>query len=147
MKSFADEIDFIVFLITFFGCLYLGQDLGILLGITVNLCILVLSSARPDIEIEIDGKTLIARPKGNISYSAAEYLKDVILKNYTEGSTETVIIDGSNLSSIDSTLVTLIKAWPAKAVKPKKAIGAQQAKFVKTRRAIFLATDISPACP
>ncbi|KAL5274001.1 SLC26A11 family protein [Megaselia abdita] len=105
----SKKIDFLVFLVTFIGCLVLGQDLGILLGIALNLCLILFSSAKPDIEFDKEGTSLIVSPKGHLSYSAAEHFKDTITSNIIEGSTNKIVIDGQNISSIDSTIAFVFR--------------------------------------
>lgn len=97
-----------MFLVTFIGCLALGQDLGILLGIALNLGIILLSSAKPDIDIIQEGTTLIVRPKGHLSYSSAEHFKDTVTDNLADSSTTKIVIDGRNISSIDSTIAFVL---------------------------------------
>lgn len=93
-----------MFLVTFFGCLVLGQDLGIITGITLNLCIILLSSAKPDIDIYTEEASLIVIPKGHLTYSSAECFRDTITTNMFQGSIDKVVIDGRNISSIDSSI-------------------------------------------
>lgn len=100
----STEIDFLVFLVTFVGCLVLGQDLGIIIGITLNLCIILLSSAKPDIDIHTEEAILIVIPKGHLTYSSAEHFRNTITKKLFQGSIDKVVIDGRNISSIDSSI-------------------------------------------
>lgn len=91
-------------MVTFVGCLVLGQDLGIILGIASNLCVILFSSAKPEIDLHIEGSNLTVGPKGHLAYSSAEYFKETTTKNMVEGLTNKVVIDGRNISSIDSSI-------------------------------------------
>lgn len=102
------EIDFIVFMVTLLGCLMLGQDLGIITGITLNLGFILLSSAKPDIDLYTEASSLIICPKGHLRYSSAEHLRDAITSHIFDDSINKVVIDGRSISSIDSSIAFVL---------------------------------------
>ncbi|KAK6624109.1 hypothetical protein RUM44_010967 [Polyplax serrata] len=107
------KLDIIPLLVTILGCLFLGLDMGIIVGIAVNLIFILYTSARPDVAKEeivvLDQEILLIRPKESISYPGAEYLRELVMK-YSIGHPKNLIaIDGSSVNTVDVTVAKNIK--------------------------------------
>uniref|UniRef100_A0A182PSS0 STAS domain-containing protein n=1 Tax=Anopheles epiroticus TaxID=199890 RepID=A0A182PSS0_9DIPT len=103
------RIDIVPFLVTVVACLFLGLEIGIVVGIAVNLCFPLYLASRPRIThriMKIDGTTvLIVRPDSDLAFSSAEYFREKILKLVTSTIPDIVLIDGEWVKFVDSTVV------------------------------------------
>lgn len=109
--------DIIPFGATFIGCLALGLDYGIVIGVAVNLLFVVYATARPEIDVQQmqygDMNVVIVRPDQSLFYSAAESFKYKIVKNARQqnGSEDggvVVVICGEMVHKIDVTVATAL---------------------------------------
>nr|CAD7202681.1 unnamed protein product [Timema douglasi] len=105
------KLDLIPYFATFFGCLFIGLEYGILLGVGVNLVFILYESARPSVhrkeltiilqpsvvtklcprshdrpDISVDWKingnnVLLVRPENGLVFPAAEYIRDIIVRS------------------------------------------------------------------
>ncbi|KAL0278534.1 UNVERIFIED_CONTAM: hypothetical protein PYX00_000336 [Menopon gallinae] len=107
------RFDMLPMISTVIGCLLLGLDYGILVGIAVNLVYILYNAARPVIHTENisvnDHNVLLVRPEQSLSYPAAEYVRDNIMKMCVKETVDTtLVVDGRRMHSIDSTVA---KNW------------------------------------
>ncbi|XP_055632195.1 sodium-independent sulfate anion transporter-like [Toxorhynchites rutilus septentrionalis] len=103
------RIDIIPFLVTVVACLLTGLELGIMVGIGVNLCFLLYLISRPRIDhrlLTVDStRALFLRPTNDLAFSSAEYLREKIIKMAAKHEADVVVIDGELIKYIDSTVV------------------------------------------
>jgi solute carrier family 26 (sodium-independent sulfate anion transporter), member 11 len=114
-------IDIIPFVVTLVTSLLFGLEYGILLGVAVNLCIILYKTSRPDMTyhvVEVAPKSqnnglpknvLIVTPNQSLNFSSAEYFRYKVLKHsLSDPAIAHVIIDGSFIHFIDTTVVKVI---------------------------------------
>ncbi|CAH0563573.1 unnamed protein product, partial [Brassicogethes aeneus] len=103
----AKKLDLLVFLVTLICCLLISLEYGILVGIVFNLTFILYSSARPKITIEKEvhspSDVFIITPKTNLYFTAAEYLRELVLKECDVPNT-VICIDGHNVGNMDATV-------------------------------------------
>nr|CAD7202855.1 unnamed protein product [Timema douglasi] len=110
------KLDLIPFIATFFGCLFISLDYGIVVGILVNVSFILYKSARPNTHIKrlkINGREmLVARPDQGLVFPAAEFFRQVIHSNacFDEGDRVTLVLDGTHIAAVDFTMVTNLKS-------------------------------------
>lgn len=98
-----------VSLITISFCLFYGLEFGILIGIAVDAVLLLLSSSKPYVDVSVvsgeKGEVLIVLLSDRLSYCSADYVWRAILNAARRHDKKsTLIIDGTNLRSIDTTV-------------------------------------------
>lgn len=107
---FIKGIDVLPFFVTLLTCLLLGLELGMVIGISVNIFFILYMTSRPKTRInryDINGcEILLIEPNQSLVYTAAEHLKSKILKHSLsdEHNISTVVIDGHFVWSMDSTV-------------------------------------------
>lgn len=120
------------FLATVLCCLFWSLEYGMLVGIVVNALFILRKSMTPQFQLETLKVTVtnsriyrrlqwwfiylikqhnnvelsVAEIKGNVDYTASEYLKSAIVAHVTEqmGAVTLVVIKGAEISSIDATV-------------------------------------------
>lgn len=103
--------ELVVLIATILICLFKGLEYGIVVGILVDAVILLYTTAKPSIEVNIlrDEKGLmvvIILPE-SLPYCSADYTRRKILKASLEGELDTMmIIDGTNLKDMDTTVAS-----------------------------------------
>nr|CAD7461871.1 unnamed protein product [Timema tahoe] len=104
------KLDLIPFFATFFGCLFIGLEYGILLGVGVNLVFILYESARPSVtrkELTINGNNvLLVRPENGLVFPAAEYIRDIIVRSCSQDEQldVTIVVDGTHVFTVDATM-------------------------------------------
>jgi sodium-independent sulfate anion transporter 11 len=77
------EFDLLALLVTLISCLTFGLEIGMLVGITTNIMILLYGTARPDLIIEernVDGKLILfVMPQQSLTFPSAEHLRQRIM--------------------------------------------------------------------
>nr|CAD7443752.1 unnamed protein product [Timema bartmani] len=112
----GQKLDLIPFIATFFGCLFISLDYGIVVGILVNVSFILYKSARPNTHIKrlkIYGREiLVARPDQGLVFPAAEFFRQVIHSNacFDEGDRVTLVLDGTHIAAVDFTMATNLKS-------------------------------------
>ncbi|XP_053659888.1 sodium-independent sulfate anion transporter-like [Anopheles marshallii] len=103
------RIDIVPFLVTVIACLFLGLEVGIVVGIAVNLCFPLYLASRPRITHRVmninETTVLIVRPDSDLAFSSAEYFREKILKLVHRTLPQIVLIDGEWVKFVDSTVV------------------------------------------
>uniref|UniRef100_A0AAG5CNA4 STAS domain-containing protein n=1 Tax=Anopheles atroparvus TaxID=41427 RepID=A0AAG5CNA4_ANOAO len=103
------RIDIVPFLVTVVACLFLGLEVGMVVGIAVNLCFPLYLASRPRINHRLmnvnDTTVLIVRPDSDLAFSSAEYFREKILKLVTRTLPHIILIDGEWVKFVDSTVV------------------------------------------
>lgn len=102
--------DIIPFVATFGVSLILGLEYGIVVGVIINILFTIQETSRPNIEFTLDKidniEVLIVKPDQSLIYSSAEYFKAEIMKKSVLEfeNARLIVIEGSSMSSIDSTV-------------------------------------------
>ncbi|XP_055632192.1 sodium-independent sulfate anion transporter-like isoform X2 [Toxorhynchites rutilus septentrionalis] len=106
------KIDLIPFLATLIACLFVGLEYGMLVGIGINLCFTLYLTSRPQITHRIqrvnDTDLLVITPDQSLIYSSAEYLKQSVLKLSQRNLVDVVVLEGSAVAYIDSTVAKIL---------------------------------------
>ncbi|XP_058812091.1 sodium-independent sulfate anion transporter-like isoform X2 [Topomyia yanbarensis] len=106
------KIDIIPYLATLIFCLVLGLEYGIIVGIGINLCFVLYLTSRPQVFHRIERinsvDLLIVTPDQSLVYSSAEYLKYRVLKLFQQNPVDLVVIEGSAVSYIDTTVAKIL---------------------------------------
>ncbi|KAL7637612.1 UNVERIFIED_CONTAM: hypothetical protein RMT77_012341 [Armadillidium vulgare] len=105
------KLDVVHLLVTFFGCLFIGLEWGILLGIGVNLLIMLFKIATPTVRVEHatfprgNCPFILVTPNNGMLYPNVMHIKGIILKaGLKEGNgTRPVVIDCSHIIDFDYT--------------------------------------------
>ncbi|KAB7494487.1 Sodium-independent sulfate anion transporter [Armadillidium nasatum] len=105
------RLDVVHLLVTFFGCLFIGLEWGILLGIGVNLLIMLFKIATPTVRVEHatfprgNCPFILVTPNNGMLYPNVMHIKTIILKaGLKEGNgTRPVVIDCSHIIDFDYT--------------------------------------------
>ncbi|XP_003400635.1 sodium-independent sulfate anion transporter-like [Bombus affinis] len=101
---------------TFFACLFAGVELGILIGVAIDLAILIYFNARPTIYIEYRNTPtlnyILVRPSAGLLFPAVDYLRIYLLENLANDhhkllknfkNTKIVVLDCKHIDKIDFT--------------------------------------------
>ncbi|KAG7210485.1 hypothetical protein KM043_012006 [Ampulex compressa] len=119
--------DLIATFVTFFACLFAGVELGILIGVSIDLAILIYLNARPSICIEYrhtpTSAYALVRPSTGLMFPAVDYLRIYLIENLSvepdkssrsiKKKPKDVVLDCQHIDKIDFTaaqgLQTVIK--------------------------------------
>ncbi|XP_063235375.1 sodium-independent sulfate anion transporter-like isoform X2 [Bacillus rossius redtenbacheri] len=98
--------DLVPALVTFVACLGLGVEVGILVGIAVDVCFLVYFNARPKVAVERavcpgGPEYLLVTPAGGLLFPAAEFLRDAVAA--AGGSDQAVVLSCRHVQRLDFT--------------------------------------------
>ncbi|XP_050094872.1 sodium-independent sulfate anion transporter-like [Anopheles aquasalis] len=103
------RLDMVPFVVTVVACLFLGLEIGIVIGIAVNLCFPLYLASRPRITHQLmninETAVLVVRPDSDLAFSSAEYFREKILKLATRTLPDVILIDGEWVKFVDSTVV------------------------------------------
>uniref|UniRef100_A0A182MJ89 STAS domain-containing protein n=1 Tax=Anopheles culicifacies TaxID=139723 RepID=A0A182MJ89_9DIPT len=109
------KVDVIPFVVTLVSCPLLGLEYGMVIGIALNICFVLYMTSRPKIDQAIlrtrSGiEAMVVKPDQSLIYTSIEYLKHEIVKMTDKTQVVTVIIDGSNVSYVDSTAAKIFSS-------------------------------------
>ncbi|CAB0038959.1 unnamed protein product [Trichogramma brassicae] len=102
--------------VTFLCCLLLQLEIGIVVGIGINLLFLLYGSARPSIrvgkDINVDGlEYLVITPDRSLVFPSVEYVRSMISKQGSKQGTDVpVVIDSTHIQAADFTAAKGIKS-------------------------------------
>ncbi|KAL6261738.1 hypothetical protein P5V15_006829 [Pogonomyrmex californicus] len=111
----SKKIDLIPAVTTFLCCLFIRLELGIVIGIGINLLFLLYASARPTLRVHkatsISGcEYLVITPDRSLVFPSVEYVRAVISKQgLREGIAVPVVIDSTHIQAADFTAAKGIK--------------------------------------
>ncbi|XP_034193153.2 sodium-independent sulfate anion transporter isoform X1 [Osmia lignaria lignaria] len=109
------KIDLIPAIATFLCCLFIRLELGIVIGIGINVIFLLYASARPSLRVHKDTSIngceyLVITPDRSLVFPSVEYVRAVISKHGTkEGTGVPVVIDSTHIQAADFTAAKGIK--------------------------------------
>ncbi|KAL3273824.1 hypothetical protein HHI36_015252 [Cryptolaemus montrouzieri] len=102
---------------TFLGCLLLRLEVGIVLGISINVIFLLYQSARPSVHVEklttsLGCDYLLITPDRSLAFPSVEYVRSIVSKaGIKQGSSSTpVVIDAKHIQAADFTAAKGIKS-------------------------------------
>ncbi len=102
-----NKTDFVVWLVTFLGCLY-EFDVGIIAGVLLSLMTTLFRAFKPRLDIQLDREEeiLTVAPKGGVWYTGVEtVVRKVIGFLEKEGCVREVVYDCTSMYEIDYTVV------------------------------------------
>ncbi|XP_043784485.1 sodium-independent sulfate anion transporter-like [Apis laboriosa] len=110
------KIDLIPAVATFLCCLFIRLELGIVIGIGINVLFLLYASARPSLRVHKDTSIngceyLVITPDRSLVFPSVEYVRAVISKQGTkQGTAVPVVIDSTHIQAADFTAAKGIKS-------------------------------------
>ncbi|XP_071743295.1 sodium-independent sulfate anion transporter isoform X2 [Lepeophtheirus salmonis] len=111
----SKKIDLLSTFVTFFCCLFWALEFGILIGVGVSLLLLLYSSARPKVDVELmqieDIKYLMISPHQALHFPSASYIRNFINEKTLENEEILpVVLNFSRINSTDFTLAKILKS-------------------------------------
>nr|XP_031831740.1 sodium-independent sulfate anion transporter-like isoform X1 [Nomia melanderi]XP_031831741.1 sodium-independent sulfate anion transporter-like isoform X1 [Nomia melanderi]XP_031831742.1 sodium-independent sulfate anion transporter-like isoform X1 [Nomia melanderi] len=109
------KIDLIPAVATFLCCLFIRLELGIVIGIGINVLFLLYASARPSLRVHKDTSIngceyLVITPDRSLVFPSVEYVRAVISKQGTkQGTAVPVVIDSTHIQAADFTAAKGVK--------------------------------------
>ncbi|OAD61939.1 Sodium-independent sulfate anion transporter [Eufriesea mexicana] len=110
------KIDLIPAIATFLCCLFIRLELGIVIGIGINVLFLLYASARPSLRVHKDTSIngyeyLVITPDRSLVFPSVEYVRAVISKQGTkQGTAVPIVIDSTHIQAADFTAAKGIKS-------------------------------------
>ncbi|XP_071878713.1 sodium-independent sulfate anion transporter [Bombus fervidus] len=110
------KIDLIPAIATFLCCLFIRLEIGIVIGIGINVLFLLYASARPSLRVHKDTSIngceyLVITPDRSLVFPSVEYVRAVISKQGTkQGTAVPVVIDSTHIQAADFTAAKGIKS-------------------------------------
>ncbi|KAF3429266.1 hypothetical protein E2986_10206 [Frieseomelitta varia] len=110
------KIDLIPAVVTFLCCLFIRLELGIVIGIGINVLFLLYASARPSLRVHKDTSIngceyLVITPDRSLVFPSVEYVRAIISKQGTkQGTAVPVVIDSTHIQAADFTAAKGIKS-------------------------------------
>nr|CAD7448518.1 unnamed protein product [Timema bartmani] len=111
------KLDLIPAIATFLSCLFIRLELGIVIGIGINILFLLYASARPSVHVEKVTSSsgceyLLITPDRSLVFPSVEYVRNLVTKaGMKEGSSCTpVVIDSRHIQGADFTAAKGIKS-------------------------------------
>lgn len=115
---FLPGLDILPLAVTFFTCLFLGLEYGILFGIATNLLFILYNTSRPRLHcdcVAVEGHSpppvILVTPDQNLYFSAAEYVRYKVLQVVsTHSEASLVVLNGQHVNHMDATMATNLKS-------------------------------------
>ncbi|XP_012283907.1 sodium-independent sulfate anion transporter [Orussus abietinus] len=110
------KIDLVPALATFFCCLFVRLELGIVIGIGINLLFLLYASARPSLRVHVattpgGSEYLVVTPDRSLAFPSVEYVRAVISKQGSRrGNDVPVVVDSTHIQAADFTAAKGVKS-------------------------------------
>ncbi|XP_051175827.1 sodium-independent sulfate anion transporter-like isoform X2 [Leptopilina boulardi] len=110
------KIDLIPAMATFLCCLFVRLELGIVIGIGINLIFLLYASARPSLRVHKATSNsgceyVVITPDRSLVFPSVEYVRAVISKQGTkQGITVPVVVDSTHIQAADFTAAKGVKS-------------------------------------
>ncbi|XP_060800386.1 sodium-independent sulfate anion transporter-like [Amyelois transitella] len=101
--------EFFLFIFTILICLFVGLEYGIISGIIMEAAMLMYITARPTVDVDTikneSGEFIVLSLADRVAYCAAEHVRKIIIDlSFTTDATAVLVVDGSNLRSMDITV-------------------------------------------
>uniref|UniRef100_A0A0A9Z2J6 Sodium-independent sulfate anion transporter n=1 Tax=Lygus hesperus TaxID=30085 RepID=A0A0A9Z2J6_LYGHE len=113
----TNKMDLIPAVATFFSCLLIRLELGIVIGISTNVLFLLYASARPSVQVEKQacswgGEFLVITPDRSLVFPSVEYVRNMICKAGVKqgASSIPVVIDSRHVQGADFTAAKGVKS-------------------------------------
>lgn len=104
------KMELSLLIVTMTVSLFVGLEYGIIAGIILEGLLLLYRTSVPPLQIKVEGdlsEVIVLPLSDSLSYCAAEHLRKVIVKASHEADWEAIlVIDGSNLKKMDSTVAS-----------------------------------------
>lgn len=109
------ETDLLPGLSTFFACLILPLEIGILVGVGVNILFILYHAARPKISTEILSTSagheyLMITPDRCLMFPSVDYVRNLVTKQSLRSNVPVVVIDASHIFGADFTAAKVIES-------------------------------------
>ncbi|XP_043471039.1 sodium-independent sulfate anion transporter-like [Leptopilina heterotoma] len=127
----SSKRDVIPALVTFLSCLFAGVELGIMIGVIIDIAILIYFNARPTMYIEYRNSSpcsyILVRPSAGLMFPAVDYLRTYLTECLKEDKQNTrknkvnIVLDCSHIDRIDFTAIQGINS----VVKDLKGVGGR----------------------
>lgn len=92
---------------TLFTALLWSLEYGILVGVLINLVFVLYTNARPEVFIQKEklpqGNVFVVTPSKELHYPSADYIRGYVMRECI-GDTNTVVLDGKYIKSVDTTV-------------------------------------------
>ncbi|XP_075147840.1 epidermal stripes and patches isoform X1 [Haematobia irritans] len=110
----AKKSDLVPGLVTFFACLVLPLEMGILIGVGINVIFILYGAARPKLSVDIlqsPGGTeyLMITPDRCLIFPSVDYVRNLVNKQSMRNNIP-VVIDASHIYGADFTAATVIES-------------------------------------
>nr|XP_022916923.1 sodium-independent sulfate anion transporter-like isoform X2 [Onthophagus taurus] len=109
------KIDLIPAVATFLTCLFVSLELGILVGILINVVFLLYASARPKILIKklstkLGNEYVFITPDRTLSFPSIEYVRSIVVKAGRKEENKPVVVDAKHIHAADFTTAKVFKS-------------------------------------
>ncbi|XP_055345797.1 sodium-independent sulfate anion transporter-like [Paramacrobiotus metropolitanus] len=104
------KIDLFPYFVTFFCCIFMGFEYGVLVGMFISVCMLLFPVARPTVSVYRCENELVITPYGSVTFPAMRYVRQLILDHICEKQEGgKIIVDGSHWTDLDYTVAVHMK--------------------------------------
>ncbi|XP_051171323.1 sodium-independent sulfate anion transporter-like [Leptopilina boulardi] len=127
----SSKRDLIPALVTFLSCLFAGVELGIIIGVIIDIAILIYFNARPTMYIEyrntLSSPYILVRPSAGLMFPAVDYLRTYLTECLNEDKRNAkknqlnIVLDCSHIDRIDFTAMQGINS----VVRDLKGVGGR----------------------
>lgn len=109
------ESDLMPGLGTFMACLILPLEIGLLIGIGINVILILYHAARPKVVVEVLKSSagidyMMITPDRCLIFPSAEYIRNLVNDHCLRHHEYPVVIDGSHIYAADFTVANVIKS-------------------------------------
>lgn len=102
------RVDMIPMMATLLSCLFIDLDMGIIIGVVVNLFIVLYTNSRPSVDSQIvkvgEHEMMVLTPNRDIIFSSVDNFRFQVSKKLLENpKVDTVVFEGTFMQNLDST--------------------------------------------